>query len=296
MKARLSDIPELPSEAHDFFLEPERRRVLGSSGLPLRYRSSGQGADVLLLHGLWSCPLTFRHLLLSLREDYRLTLPDLLSPAMDQESELAYHPAALAQLISEIIESLELERPLLVAQGEAGLAGLTLALEQPESIRGLMCIGTATRLPSSLRMRGWRLSHGNGPERWAKRAVADPSKAALDMLDYADPAVLCRQDLRHLAHYWTRMPWALRRARILSDSLRPAFRKELLEKLAAAKGSAFPVPLQLVYGQADRRATAEQGQKLNRDFPGSELLLAEGCAGAVQVEQHVWLHDMLSKT
>ena len=33
----------------------------------------------------------------------------------------------------------------------------------------------------------------------------------------------------------------------------------------------------------------EQGQALNRDFPGSEYLLSESSGGMVQIEQHRWL-------
>ncbi|MBW2703111.1 MAG: alpha/beta hydrolase [Deltaproteobacteria bacterium] len=289
MRVRLSDMPELPSEEHNFFLHPNRRLSLGPDEPSLTYQSAGRGSEILLLHGLWSTPYSFRHLLRPLSEQFRVILPDLFSPIRESQKSRPYDPAALAGLIDTIIKKTNLERPWLVAHGEAGLAGLWLALHQPERIAGLMIIGTAIKLPSSLRVRGWRLSRSGGVVRWAKRAFADPTKTALDMLDYADPAVASRQELRELARGWTHLPEALLRAQILTESLRPAFRKELLEKLTAASGQTFPVPLKLVYGKADRVAVPEQGQALNRDFPGSEFMLSESSGGTVQIEQHQWL-------
>ncbi|MBN2496681.1 MAG: alpha/beta hydrolase [Deltaproteobacteria bacterium] len=255
-------------------------------GLELRYRECGQGKPVLLLHGLWTSAYTFRFLLDRLADRLRLILPELDMPIAGSEVDLSIQ--GLAGLVARISDALKLDRPLCAAHAESGLAGMWLALDEPERLAGLITLGSCTRLPATDRMRGWRLGRSGATERWARRAFQQPHKAALEMLRYSDPTVICRQELRLLARGWATLPAARRRAQVLARTLSSSYRRELLARLQHRAGSAFPVPLKMVFGKADRRALPEQGEQLNRLLPGSEYLVADESAGDVQVEQARW--------
>jgi pimeloyl-ACP methyl ester carboxylesterase len=290
MRLKLEDIPELPSESHSFFLLPERCLVVDSR-LQIAYREAGQGKSILLLHGLWTSAFTFRNLVGYLSPGYRVVMPELVDPqGIHLLPDLDYRPERLADLIVEIAYALGLEKPLVVAHAESGLAAMHLALTRPESMSGLVTVGMPIERSTRLRFRGWILGQRRFNERWAQKGFARPQQAAIEMLEYADATVVSRQEIRRLARHWTTLRGARATSFILAQTLSSAYQQIPLEALnqhLAAAGK-FPVPLKLVYGDSDRRATVQQGQKLNRLIPGSELLVAEHSAGAVQVEKPKW--------
>jgi pimeloyl-ACP methyl ester carboxylesterase len=297
VRPSLDAIPELPSEEHPYFLIPERSLELpqaagGTQPRRVAYREVGAGRPVLLLHGLWTTGFTFRGLLERLQKARcRVVVPELtpeegepLLPGDDAS------PAALAALVAEIIQALGLVTPTVVGHAELGLAGLCLALERPQAVGTLVTLGTSTQLPARARLRGFWLNRGGGAERWARRAHGDPTRAALGMLAYADPMVLSRQELRLLARGWTSLPAARARARLLTQTLAPAFRRDVLARLQALadSGAAFPSALKLVHGDRDPLAPPTQGRRLIQLLPGAELFVAERAGGAPQVESPEW--------
>jgi len=301
VRLRLEQIRELPSEEHPFFLLPERRVVMSLEGsstpFKLAYRESGSGRPVLLLHGLWTSAYTFRSLINPLSGQCRLIMPELVDPRGENLlPELDYRPQRLADLIRAIGDALKLEKPLVVAHAESALAGIWLALNNPERMSALVTLGMAIQLPVLLKFKRWLLGPDRIMEKWSNRAFQKPQMAALGMIDYADPAVICRQEIRLLSRYWSTWPGAKTMARILSDTLNSAYRQEVMRRLSEhlQSGKAFPVPLKLVYGDSDRRAPVDHGRKLNRLIPGSELLIAENSAGMMQVERPEWLASVIA--
>jgi pimeloyl-ACP methyl ester carboxylesterase len=294
LNLKLADIPELPSESHPYCLLPVRR-VAPTPELSLDYRQAGQGDPVLLLPGLWTTSFTFRGLIEPLQETHRLLFPDLLDPSgKNQLPDDDYGPAALAASTLRLMDALELDRVCLVGHAEQGLAGLELAMSHPDRLAALVVIGTCIKLPTSARLAGWWRSRSDAAG-WAKAGFAQPDRAAMAMLDYADPAVISRQEIRHLAAAWTSLPGARARARILAQTLTGDYPKATMERLEAhmAEGHGIDLPLELVYGKLDHKATPKQGQDLNRLMPGSELLVAEHSGGTVQVESPRWTAQII---
>ncbi len=298
MRLRPSDIPELPSERHSFHLLPARRLEL-ANGFELTCRQAGTGTPILLLHGLWTSAYTFRSLVDPLAESFRLILPELIDPTgRHLLPDADYRPERLADLAICICDRLELPRVVLVGHAECGLAGLDLAIRCPERLIALVALGPSLRVPVSARLAGWWRGR-NGAARWARAGFARPDRAALAMLnhlDYADTAVVSRQELRELARAWTTLPGALTLARILAQTRKASYPQGVMERLQAhmASGRGFEVPLRLVFGQADRKAPPEHGQWLNRLIPGSELLVAERSSGVVQVENPRWTEHIIA--
>lgn len=292
MKLNLHNLPELPPDTHPFYLLPERRLEL-AGGTEIAYREAGQGAPVLLLHGLWTCAYTFRSLIEPLAARHRVVIPQLIDPAGDNPlADDDYRPERLAGLIQSVCRGLDLLGPVVVGHAESGLAAMHLALDRPDAMRALVTVGMATELPRlSLRLKGWLLGNQRISEIWAQKGFSRPQLTALGMLDYADPAVVSRQEVRELARCWTTLPGARATSRILIQTLSKTYRTAVTERLAslAAGTGKFPVPLRLVHGTADTQAPPHQGEDIARSLPGAELLAAEGSGGAVQVEQPAWL-------
>ncbi|HOX43890.1 MAG TPA: alpha/beta hydrolase [Myxococcota bacterium] len=303
MRPSLAAIPELPSEEHPYFLVPARSLELppaagGTRPRRVVYRELGAGRPVLLLHGLWTTGFTFRALLSRLQAARcRAVVPELvpaeaepLLPGGDAT------PAALAALVAEIIQALGLVTPTVVGHAELGLAGLCLALERPQAVGTLVTLGVCTQLPASARLRGFWLNRSGGAERWARRTHKDPTRAALEMLAYADPTVLSRQELRELARGWASLPAARTRARLLAQTLAPGYRRDVLARLQAlaASGASFPAALKLVHGDRDPLAPPAQGRRLTQLLPGAELFVAERAGGAPQVESPEWTARVIS--
>jgi len=292
----LDTLPELPSEAHPYFTLPARGLDLPAlpGGGPRRvaYRELGAGRPVLLLHGLWTTGFTFRGLFARLAAAGCRAIAPELTPA-DGEPLLPADdasPERLAELVADLIQALGLVTPTVVGHAELGLAGLRLALDRPQSVGTLIALGACTQLPAGARLRGFWLNRAGGAERWARRAFGDPTRAALDMPAYADPAVLSRQELRLLARGWASLPAARARARRLAQTLAPAYRRGVLAALQAlaASGAGFPAALKLVHGERDPLAPPAQGLRLTQLLPGAELFVAERAGGAPQVELPEW--------
>ena len=300
-RLKLEQIQELPSEEHPFFLLPERQLVLSlpesRTPLKLSYREAGSGRPVLLLHGLWTSAYTFRSLIKPLSGRCRLIIPELIDPLGENLlPDLDYRPQRLADLVMAVGDALKLEKPVVVAHAESALAGMWLALRDPRRMSTLVAMGMSIQLPVWLKFKRWLVGPERIMEKWANRAFQKPQMAALGMIDYADPAVICRQEIRLLSRFWSTWPGAKTRAKILSDTLTSAYRQEVMRTLSEhlQSGKTFPVPLKLVYGDSDRRAPVDHGRRLNRLIPGSELLVAESSAGMVQVEKPEWLASVIA--
>lgn len=296
MNLKLSDIPELPAEPHPYHLLPlERVAIEGGQALALRRAGAADGPAVVLLPGLWTTGYTFRNLIDRLAPRAQLLLCELGGPGDAAPAEPdGLRPEAMARRVSALLDALALDRAVLVGYAEAGLGVLELAMSAPQRVRAAVCLGTALRLRRALRLRGWWRGRG---ESWAKAAFAQPQRAALEMLAYADPAVISRQELRQLARGWTTWPAARRRARLLAASLRADYRAPTRERLEsrAAAGAGLGAELKLVYGDRDRVAPVEQGRWLTSRFPGAELLVAERSSGAVQVEEPEWTAAIIAR-
>jgi pimeloyl-ACP methyl ester carboxylesterase len=300
-RLRLEQIQELPSEEHPFFLLPERQVVVSlpetRAPLTMAYREAGSGKPVLLLHGLWTSAYTFRSLVRPLSDRCRLIMPELVDPrGQNLLPDLDYRPQRLADLVLAIAQALKLEKPVVVAHAESALAGMWLALQHPECMSALVTLGMAIQLPVFLKFKRWLMGPDRIMEKWANRGFQKPQMAAIGMLDYADPAVICRQEIRLLSRYWSTWPGAKTMAKILSETLNSAYRQEVMRALSehVLAGKTFTVPLKLVYGDSDRRAPLEHGRRLNRLIPGSEFLVAEQSAGMMQVERPEWLASVIA--
>ena len=106
----------------------------------IRYRESGAGAPIVLVHGLLMNGELWRDVIPLLAKDFRVIAPDwpLGSQQLPLEDPADMTPPALARLISDFIEALELQDVTLVGCDTGGALSQLVAVEHPERIARLV--------------------------------------------------------------------------------------------------------------------------------------------------------------
>lgn len=128
-------------------LVPQDGRHLQVEGARLHYVERGSGPAIVMIHGLGGQLRNFSYAMLEpLAQDHRVVLVDRPGSGYstaDDDSE----PGIVEQaaIIARFIETLGIERPLVVGHSLGGAVALALALERPALIRGLALIAPLTQ-------------------------------------------------------------------------------------------------------------------------------------------------------
>ncbi len=292
MKYNLDNIKELPSRSHPFFLAPVRKIDLElSSGNPrnriLFYREMGTGAPILLLHGLWTTAYTFRYVLGEISKSNRVIVLEMFHPEENgRPPRDDYRPEYLKELYSSLCRSLGLVRPLLVAQAESGLGALLLAMEQPETLLGVITVDTCLHLTFGARLRGKWMQVNWLRNRWAKKNFAQPQQAACFMLGDDNPTDTSRQEIRQLAYRWSNFPQAQATSKILAQTLSPTYHQTFLQKLTQCLSSpeGFIVPVKILSGRSFGRLPRKIRENLSKPDKNIEVIDSPRLCGHLEVE------------
>lgn len=119
---------------------PVADREARLSAGPIRYRELGTGQPLVFVHGLLVNGLLWKDLVAELESDFRCIVPDWPlgshAAAMDPDAELS--PPAVARLVAELIETLELEAVTLVGNDTGGAICQLVAIHGPPRIARLV--------------------------------------------------------------------------------------------------------------------------------------------------------------
>lgn len=138
-------------------LYPFTSNFLDVGGLRYHYLDEGKGQPLLMLHGNPTWSFYYRHLILALRERYRIIVPDHIGCGLSDKPQvyeytLERHIANLERLL----EHLALRDITLVMHDWGGPIGMGYAVRHPENIRRFVVFNTAAfwlpRIPLSLRL------------------------------------------------------------------------------------------------------------------------------------------------
>lgn len=114
-------------------------------GRRMHYLDQGQGPTLLMIHGLAGQMRNFSYALLErLATDHRVILLDRPGSGYSAPGATANVRAQAAQ-VARFIETLGLERPLVVGHSLGGAVALALALDHPEAVSGLALIAPLTQ-------------------------------------------------------------------------------------------------------------------------------------------------------
>jgi pimeloyl-ACP methyl ester carboxylesterase len=130
---------------------PASGKFVDVDGNRIHYVEKGEGPPILFIHGLGAQLHQFRHTLFEKLDGHRLIALD--RPGSGYSVRAKGATARLpeqAQVIRRFIEVLGLEKPLLVGHSLGGLVALTVALEYPGAISGIVLLAPLTRYQDTL--------------------------------------------------------------------------------------------------------------------------------------------------
>jgi haloalkane dehalogenase len=154
----------------DFPVDPDaypfRSRWLENDEGRLHYLDEGEGRPALLLHGNPTWSFLYREIIRELRGELRLVAPDYpgfgRSPAPPG---YGHTPREHAARVAALVDRLELEGLVLVAQDWGGPIGLAVATERPDRVAGLV-VANSWCWPPDVMLRAFSWIMGGPVGRW----------------------------------------------------------------------------------------------------------------------------------
>jgi pimeloyl-ACP methyl ester carboxylesterase len=127
------------------------------SGLTIHYQQVGEGPDLVMVHGLTG-NLAVWHLQIvpELSEHYRVLTYDLRGHGHSDTPASGYSLDSMAEDLLELLDALEIERPLIAGHSYGADVALYHALAHPDRVREVIAIEAALpALEESRRPEGW---------------------------------------------------------------------------------------------------------------------------------------------
>lgn len=109
----------------------------------MHYVDVGSGDTFVFVHGVPSWSFLFRKLIRGLSDRYRCVAMDHLGFGLSHKPRgYAYDPADLQKNVERLLDSLGLERVILVVHDWGGPIGLPYAIHHPRNVRGIVLFNT----------------------------------------------------------------------------------------------------------------------------------------------------------
>lgn len=168
-------------------------KITLSSGVRIHYQQVGEGPDLVMVHGITG-NLAVWHLRIvpALSERFRILTYDLRGHGYSGTPPTGYSPDDMATDLLQLLEALEIERPVVIGHSYGADIALYLAARHPEAVREVIAIEAALPAMEELRAHedwvGWQY--------WV---------AALERAGHRVPPER-RTDLRYLMHATIDLP------------------------------------------------------------------------------------------
>ena len=238
------------------------------SGLRLHYQQIGEGPDLVMVHGLTG-NLAVWHLQIvpTLCEHFRVLTYDLRGHGHSDAPPSGYSPDAMAEDLCDLLDVLEIERPLIAGHSYGADIALYHALRQPHRVHEVIAIEAA--LPALERSR--RGEDWVGWTYWAR---------ALEDAGHPVPPEK-RSDLRYMIRATIDLPKQWGPLKGLPRNPRPLLR--LLEEttlpedyrkvgsLTLERVASIETPVVLVY--TEQSAFSSTFEFLNQHLPNAHAVL-----------------------
>jgi pimeloyl-ACP methyl ester carboxylesterase len=259
----------------------------------IHYREEGSGEPLLFVHGLLVDGRLWRDVTPALSATgHRCIVPDLplgshrvaLSAGADRS------PRGVARLLAELIERLELDRVVVVANDTGGAIAQLLAAERPELLGGLVltnCDLFENFLPPLFRPLQW-LAHVPGAYRLIATSLRSArlrrSKLAFGMLSH-------RTIDDELTAAWSE---PLREGPIRADVTAVLRAIDSADTIAAAEALARrPLPLLLAWAPDDLAFPLRLAERLAGMVEGARVERVEGSRAFVPIDQPARLAELV---
>jgi 3-oxoadipate enol-lactonase len=112
------------------------KKKTDAGGILLAYEEFGEGPPVVLLHGFAMSSLVWRELIPLLGEDYRWLVPDLRGHGQSDVPDGPYSMEAMADDIAGFLDSLGIERTVLLGHSMGGFVTAAFVERHPHRLAG----------------------------------------------------------------------------------------------------------------------------------------------------------------
>lgn len=256
---------------------PPRGKFIQISTGQLHYIDKGQGPVVLMIHGLGAQLGNFdTGLADDLAQDFRVIAID--RPGMgwsERPNDAPASPRAQAAVVAEIIDTLNLNKPLVVGHSLGGAISMCLALDFPEKIQGLALLAPLTLPPKEPAKVFAGLNLRSDLMRWlVSQTIAIPT--SIKMSDQNMAAIFGPDEVPE--------NYAVQGGGLLALSPQ-AFRNTSRDFLASREDLEFmvngyagiQVPVSILFGRQDQVLDAAlHGETLVADHPAMSVQVIEG--------------------
>lgn len=237
----------------------------------MRYRVTGSGPPLLLVHGLMTTGYSWRYAVAQLASEFTVYIPDLVGCGESDKPARRYPPEAVAETLGAFVTALSLRGCAAIGNSMGGYLCMHLALQDRSVFSRLVNLhspGLATA-----RMVALRCALKSVPiwER-ALRAIVqrDPLKWVHRNVHYYDESLKSQEEHRVYGHPLSTASGFSAFARALEDTLDVRAMRRFERALRALGES--PLPLQLVYARRDPMVPPSVGARLHALLPDSELV------------------------
>jgi 3-oxoadipate enol-lactonase len=136
----------------------EGRARIGASDLALHYAVSGEGAPLVLTHGLGDDLHFWDGVVASLGRHHRVVRWDVRGFGHSDKPAGPYSPAMLAADLAGLLDALALDRVHLAGISMGGVISQRFALDFPDRVRSLVLVSTSSEVGERARARWERLA------------------------------------------------------------------------------------------------------------------------------------------
>jgi len=281
-----------------FRLEDGRRPLLRIHDVHLPGRrvstlTTGDGPDVLLLHGLGGAKSSFFDAAATLSQRYRVHALDLPGFGASSKPMTAPYTAQwFAETVLETMDTLGIERAHVVGNSMGGRIAIELGLRHPERVTslGLLCPAVAfVKRTYHPVVRLMRPELGLLPHRFAREKVSEHFWGLFADPDGIDPSmadVVVDEFQRIYSSAGGRIAFLSAARNIYLEA--PYGRNGFYGRL-----SQLEPPALFVWGSHDRVIPPAFGRHVGRWLPSAEQIVLDGCGHVPQVERAEHAADLL---
>src|SRR5919109_2965033 len=235
------------------------------NGINIHYVQTGQGPDLVLIHGVASNLGQWQLSILPALEGWRVTMYDLRGHGYSDMPASGYTPDHMVGDFSGLMDYLTIERAVILGHSYGGVVALYYAVLRPERVDKLIIADTGVPCLEPGRGRDALLARWR--EALGREGIEVPDEKAEDV------AYLMAQMLKLRGHYWRGMGVRRALARLSRLSNSTSFGQEYRETsgLTLEMIRQIHAPVLLIYG--DRSPLTASFQALRDNLPNRKTAI-----------------------
>lgn len=245
-----------------------------AGGITLRAVRAGSGTPVILLHGFGESLMSWRGVFDRLAQRADVIALDLPGFGLSDKPASGYSNVAMAAAVRGAMDALGVGRAVLVGHSMGGAVALTLALEAPGRVAGLVLVSPAVSAS------GWGVSppgDSSAAAGWMRGAIARYEQLRTRFTVPHDPAWL-REDSTAARYLPADDPR-------YDDALEAVLREFDFDYLTPARAAQLRVPILVVWGEFDQVIPRSVGARMIEAVPSARLAVVPRSLHRAHVER-----------